>query len=221
MLEELKERVCRANQALPRHGLVTVTSGNVSGRDPATGHVVVKPSGVSFEDLRSEDMVVVDLQGKKVEGEFRPSVDTATHQVIYRGMPPVHSVIHTHSNYATAFAACGRGIPPCLTALGDEFGCPVPCAPYAKIGGEEIGEAVVATIGESPACLVQNHGVFAVGPTVEAALKAAIMVEDIAKTTWLALQLGTPIEIPPHEMRRLYERYHSRYGQRSERSEGP
>jgi L-ribulose-5-phosphate 4-epimerase len=213
MLDELRKEVCRANKELPRQGLVTMTSGNVSGRDPATQLVAIKPSGVSFDDLTPEDLVVVDMEGQVVEGRLKPSVDTATHLVIYRGLPQVNSVIHTHSNYATAFAACGQGIPVYLTAMGDEFGCPVPCGRYAKIGGEEIGQVVVETIGRSPVCLLQNHGVFAVGPTVEAALKAAVMVEDVAKTTWLALQLGTPISIAETEVRRLYDRYHTKYGQ--------
>ena len=213
MLEELRREVCEANKALPRYGLVTVTSGNVSGRDAASGLVAVKPSGVSFEALTPEDIVLVDVEGAVAEGPLRPSVDTATHLVIYRGIPATGAVIHTHSNYATAFAACGMAIPSYLTAMGDEFGGPIPCGRYAKIGGEAVGEAVVEAIGDRQACLVQNHGVFTVGKAVAEALKAAVMVEDIAKTTWLAMQLDTPIEIPVAEMRRLYERYHSKYGQ--------
>lgn len=214
MLEELKREVCEANRSLPARGLVTMTSGNVSGRDPATNLVAIKPSGVSFEDLTAEAMVVVDLAGRVIEGRYRPSVDAISHLVIYRGMPQVNAVIHTHSNYATAFAACGMAIPSYLTALGDEFGGPIPCGRYAKIGGEEVGQSVVEAIGSSTACLVQNHGAFAVGPTVAAAMKSAVMAEDIAKTTWLAMQLGRPIEIPVKEMRRLYDVYHGKYGQR-------
>lgn len=213
MLEELKQAVCWANRELPRQGLVTMTSGNVSGRDFEKQLAVIKPSGVSFDDLKPEEMVVVDLEGKVVEGKLKPSVDTATHLYVYRHMPEVGSVIHTHSNYATSFAALGQGIPVCLTAMGDEFGCPVPCSGYAKIGGEEIGAEIVKTIGKSPAVLIKNHGVFAVGKSVRAALKAAVMVEDIAKTMHLAMLRGKPIEIPPEEVKRLWDVYHSNYGQ--------
>lgn len=213
MLEELKQAVCWANRELPRQGLVTMTSGNVSGRDFDKQLAVIKPSGVSFDDLKPEEMVVVDLEGKVVEGKLKPSVDTATHLYVYRHMPEVGSVIHTHSNYATSFAALGQGIPVCLTAMGDEFGCPVPCSGYAKIGGEEIGAEIVKTIGKSPAVLIKNHGVFAVGKSVRAALKAAVMVEDIAKTMHLAMLRGKPIEIPPEEVKRLWDVYHSNYGQ--------
>jgi len=214
MLEKLKAGVCWANRELPRHGLVTMTSGNVSGRNFDKQLVVIKPSGVSFDDLQPEHMVVVDLEGKIVEGKLKPSVDTATHLYVYRHMPEVGSVIHTHSNYATSFAVLGQSIPVCLTAMGDEFGCPVPCSGYAKIGGEEIGAEVVKTIGSSPAVLIKNHGVFTVGKDVHAALKAAVMVEDIAKTTHLAMLRGKAIEIPEAEVKRLYDVYHTKYGQK-------
>jgi len=191
--------VCRLNCELPRHGLVTWTSGNVSVRDPKTGYVVIKPSGVKFEDLKPQDQVVLDLDGNVIEGTRRPSVDAPTHLYIYQYRADVNGVVHTHSHYATAFAALNRSIPVYLTAHADEFGCPVPCAPYAKIGGEEIGSAVVKHIGASPAILMKNHGVFTVGPSGEAALKAAVMVEDIARTVHHALLLGTPDELPPEE----------------------
>jgi len=213
MLEALRDIVCAMNKELTRKGLVTMTSGNVSGRDPETNLVVVKPSGVSFDDLTPGDMVVVDLQGNVVEGRLKPSVDTATHLVIYRARQDVHSVVHTHSNYATAFAAVGQPIPAVLTAICDEFGCDIPCGPYCQIGEEQIGEAVVDYIGNSPAMLLQNHGVFAVGPTPRAALKAAVMCEDVAKTVFLAMQLGTPIPIPREEVIRAHRRYVEKYGQ--------
>jgi L-ribulose-5-phosphate 4-epimerase len=130
LLEDLKQLVCELNLELPRNRLVTMTSGNVSGRDPKTNYVVIKPSGVSFEALRPEHMAVVDLQGNQIEGELKPSVDTATHLVIYRSRPDVNGVVHTHSNYATSFAALGQSIPACLTAIADEFGGPIPCGPY-------------------------------------------------------------------------------------------
>jgi len=190
-----------------------MTSGNASARDPETGYVVVKPSGVSFEDLTSDSMVVVDLDAKVVEGTLKPSVDALTHTYIYRQMHDVNGIIHTHSNYATSFAALGQPIPAVLTAMADEFGGPIPCAPYCQIGEEQIGEAVVEYIGSSPSILLQNHGVFAVGPTLFKAFKAAVMTEDVAKTVHLAMLRGTPIPIPEEEIRRGYVRYQEKYGQ--------
>jgi len=213
MLEDLKSIVCKYNKRLIEQGLVTMTSGNVSARDFESGLAVVKPSGVDFEEMSLEDMVVVDLQGSRIEGRLKPSVDTATHLYIYRHMPQVGSVIHTHSNYATAFAALGRPIPCYLTAIADEFGGPIPVSDYAKIGGEEIGEEVVAKIGSSPAILMRSHGVFAVGKTVLEAFKAAVMVEDVAQTCHLALLLGRPEELPPEEIARAHKQYKENYGQ--------
>jgi L-ribulose-5-phosphate 4-epimerase len=214
MLEQLKEIVCEMNLELPKNRLVTMTSGNVSGRDPQTNYVVIKPSGVSFEELRPEHMVVVDLQGNQIEGDLKASVDTPTHLYIYRSRPDVNGVVHTHSNYATSFAALGKGIPACLTAIADEFGGPIPCGPYCQIGEEEIGQAVVEHIGECPAILLQNHGVFTIGPTPQAALKAAVMVEDVAKTVHLAMLRGEPIAIPAEEVARGHKRYKDKYGQK-------
>lgn len=202
------------NKELPRQGLVTMTSGNASGRDPDSGKIVVKPSGVVFEDLTPEKMVIVDLECNVIEGGLKPSVDALTHCYIYRYMDKVNGIIHTHSNYATSFAALGQGITCVLTAMADEFGCDIPCAPYCQIGEEQIGEAVVKYIGESPAILLQNHGVFTVGANVKAALKAAVMCEDVAKTVHLATLKGMPIPIPSEEIRRGYERYQNKYGQK-------
>ena len=213
MLDELRTLVCELNKELPRRNLVTMTSGNVSGRDISTGCVVIKPSGVPFETLVPEDMVVVDLDGNIVEGGKKPSVDMPTHLYIYRHMPDVGGIVHTHSNYATSFAALGQPIPAVLTAIADEFGGPIPCGPYCQIGEEQIGQAVVEHIGRSPAILLQNHGVFAVGPTPRAAFKAAVMVEDVAKTVHLAMLRGTPIPIPPEEVERGHRRYVEKYGQ--------
>ena len=213
MLEELKSIVCKYNKLLPVQGLVTMTSGNVSGRDFESGLVVIKPSGVDFDDLRPEDLSVVDLDGSVIEGKFKPSVDTATHLYVYRHMPSVGGVIHTHSNYATAFAAVGFPIPCYLTAIADEFGGPIPISAYAKIGGEEIGREIVEKIGSSPAILMKNHGVFTVGRKVVDAFKAAVMVEDIAKTCHLALQIGIPDELPAEEVERAHRRYVEKYGQ--------
>ena len=213
MLEALREQVWKLHLELPKSGLVMWTGGNISARDPETGHVVIKPSGVKYEDLRPEHLVILDADGKFVEGDLKPSSDTASHLYIYRHRPDVNGAVHTHSPYATAFAALGRPIPVYLTAMGDEFGGPIPCGGFALIGGEQIGQVVVESIGSSPAVLLKNHGVFTIGPTAEAAVKAAVMVEDVARTVWLALQLGQPDEIPPEDVAKLHHRYMHVYGQ--------
>lgn len=213
LLQAIRDELVTLNRALPSAGLVTWTSGNVSMRDPETGYVAIKASGVGFSDLTAKSIVVVDLQGKLIDGMHKPSSDTASHLYIYRHRPDVNGVVHTHSAYATAFAAVGQSIPVYLTAQADEFGGPIPCGGFALIGGEEIGRVVVESIGSSPAVLLKNHGVFTVGPNGEAALKAAVMVEDIARTTWLALQLGQPDEIPADLIKRLHQRYQQEYGQ--------
>jgi len=213
MLEELKTRVCDLHGELPRNNLVAWTSGNVSARDPDSGLVVIKPSGVRYEDLTPAKHVVVDLAGRVVEGDHKPSSDTASHLYIYRARADIHGVVHTHSPYATAFAAVGQPIPPYLTAIADEFGGAIPCADFALIGGEAIGQQVIQHIGNSPGILLKNHGVFTVGPSAAAAVKAAVMVEDAARTVFLALQLGSPDEISPENVRKLHERYTGEYGQ--------
>lgn len=213
MLEKLKEQVCAANLELPRNNLVTWTSGNVSGRDTQTGLVVIKPSGVRFEALRPEDMVLLDLDGKIAEGGLKPSSDVWTHLYVYRHRPDLNGMVHTHSPYATAFAAIGQPIPPVLTAMCDEFGGPIPIGGFAPIGNEEIGREIVRSIGDSAAILMQNHGVFTVGKTVEAAIKAAVMVEDVARTVWLAMQIGKPLPISDEMVARLRRRYLNEYGQ--------
>jgi L-ribulose-5-phosphate 4-epimerase len=214
LLPDLRREVLKGNLQLPAAGLVAWTSGNVSGRDPETGYVVIKPSGLRYEFMNPEDMVVLDIDGRVVEGELAPSVDAPTHLVIYRRRPDVRSVVHTHSTFATAWAAAGKSIPVYLTAVADEFGGPIPLGEYAQIGGEEIGEEVVRAIGASPAILIKNHGVFTIGASIEAAVKAAVMVEDVARTTFYALQLGEPDEIPPEEVARGHRRYVEKYGQR-------
>jgi L-ribulose-5-phosphate 4-epimerase len=213
IMRAIREELVSLNQALAENRLVTWTSGNVSIRDQETGYVAIKASGVMFADLTPETMVVVDLDGNVIEGELKPSSDTASHLYIYRHRPEVNGVVHTHSNYATAFAALGKPIPVYLTAQADEFGGPIPCGGFALIGGEEIGKVVVESIGVSPAVLLKNHGVFTLGPTGAAALKAAVMVEDIARTIWLALQIGQPEEIPGEMIEKLHDRYKHEYGQ--------
>jgi L-ribulose-5-phosphate 4-epimerase len=213
LLQAIREELVILNQALSENGLVAWTSGNVSMRDPQSGFVAIKASGVRFPDLTPASIVVVDLEGNVVDGHFKPSSDTASHLYIYRRRSDVNGIAHTHSNYATAFAAIGRPIPVYLTAQADEFGGPIPCGGFALIGGEEIGRIVVESIGSSGAVLLKNHGVFTVGSSGEAALKAAVMVEDIARTAWLALQLGQPDEIPAEMIDKLHERYRHEYGQ--------
>lgn len=213
LLKSIREELVTLNQELPANNLVAWTSGNVSIRDPETGLVAIKPSGVKFRDLTAESMVVVDLDGQVIEGRLKVSSDTASHLYIYRHLPEVNGVVHTHSNYATAFAALGKPIPVCLTAQGDEFGGPIPCGGFALIGGEEVGRAVLEVIGTSRAVLLKNHGVFTVGPNGEEAVKAAVMVEDIARTMWLALQMGQPEEIPAELVAKLHHRYRHVYGQ--------
>jgi L-ribulose-5-phosphate 4-epimerase len=214
MLEHLKQALYELHLELPRNGLVTWTGGNVSLRDPETGYVLIKPSGVRYERLKPEQMVVLDQHGKLVEGGLSPSSDTASHLYIYRERPDVSGIVHTHSPYATAFAAAGHPIPVYLTAQADEFGGPIPCAGFALIGGEEIGKLVVESIGDSCAVLLKNHGVFTIGANAEAAVKAAVMVEDVARTVWLALQIGVPEEIKAEDVAKLRARYRDVYGQR-------
>jgi L-ribulose-5-phosphate 4-epimerase len=213
MLETLRHEIFRMNLELPKNHLVTWTSGNVSGRNAGSDLVVIKPSGIAYDDLTPENMVVVDLDGKVIEGPYKPSSDTAAHLYIYRHRQDVRGVVHTHSTFATAFAAAGQSIRPVLTAICDEFGGPIPLGGYAKIGGDEIGRVVVDAIGNSPAILMKNHGVFTIGPTPEAAVKAAVMVEDVARTVFYALQLGPVDEIPPEEVARARRRYVEEYGQ--------
>ena len=213
MLEDLRAELVALHLELPRNGLVAWTGGNVSARDPESGLVAIKPSGVRYGDLSAEGMVVIDLDGRQLDGSLKPSSDTASHLYIYRNRPDVNGIVHTHSRYATAFAAVGRPIPVVLTALADEFGGSIPCAGFAVIGDESIGEQVVSTIGSSPAVLLRNHGVFTVGPTAAAAVKAAVMVEDAAATVWAALQIGTPEALPDDVVERLHARYTKAYGQ--------
>lgn len=213
MLEQLKEELYQLHQELPRHNLVVWTGGNVSARDPETGLVAIKPSGVRYEQLRPHHMVVLDLEGNIVEGDLKPSSDTYSHLYIYRHRPDVGGVVHTHSRYATAFAAVGRPIPVVLTAIADEFGGEIPCGGFSLIGDESIGKVVVESIGRSAAVLLKNHGVFTIGKSAEAAVKAAVMTEDNAAAVWMALQLGTPDEIPAEDVAKLHYRYKNVYGQ--------
>ena len=213
MLERLKKELHHLHLELPRNGLVRWTGGNVSARDPESELVVIKPSGVRYEALRPQDHVVVNLDGEVVEGNLKPSSDTASHLYIYRHREDVNGVVHTHSSYATAFAAVGKPIPCCLTAIADEFGGEIPCTDFALIGNEAIGKQVIEHIGSSKAVLLEQHGVFTIGKTATAAVKAAVMVEDVAKAVWLALQIGEVVDIDPEAVKNLHARYTYVYGQ--------
>jgi L-ribulose-5-phosphate 4-epimerase len=213
MLEKLKEELAQLHLELPKNHLVTWTGGNVSARDPQTGLVVIKASGIRYEEMRPQHMVVVNAQGQLVEGDYKPSSDVYSHVYIYQHRPDVGGVVHTHSRYATAFAAVGREIPCVLTAMADEFGGSIPCGGFALIGDEAIGQVVIESLGKSPAVLLKNHGVFTIGKTATAAVKAAVMTEDAAATVWMALQLGTPGAIPQADVDKLHARYTTVYGQ--------
>jgi L-ribulose-5-phosphate 4-epimerase len=219
-VEAARAEVCALHAALVSNGLVAWTSGNVSARvrAPDTGAdlMVIKPSGIAYDDLTPESMVVCDLDGTRVEGGYQPSSDTTSHAYVYRHMDHVGGVVHTHSTYATAWAARGEAIPCVITAMADEFGGEIPVGPFALIGGDEIGRGVVATLDghRSPAVLMRSHGVFAVGGTARDAVKAAVMCEDAARTVHIARALGEPPPLPADQIDALHRRYTTEYGQR-------
>jgi L-ribulose-5-phosphate 4-epimerase len=215
----VREELWKLHAELPRQGLVVWTAGNVSARVPGCDHFVIKPSGVRYEDLTPDSMVVCDLDGHPVPGavgsERAPSSDTATHAYVYRHLPHVGGVVHTHSPYATAWAARHQPIPCVITGMADEFGGEIPVAPFSIIGDESIGRLIVDTLAghRSRAVLLANHGVFTIGKDGRDAVKAAVMCEDAARTVHLAHQLGTPVPIEPSNVDALFDRYQNVYGQ--------
>jgi len=214
-----RKQVAELHAELPRNDLVVWTAGNVSARVSGADLLVIKPSGVSYDEITPDNMVVTDLDGKLVEGELSPSSDTAAHAYVYKHLPHVGGVVHTHSTYATAWSARGEAIPCVLTMIADEFGGEIPVGPFAMIGDDSIGRGIVETLRQhrSPAILMRNHGVFTVGRDARAAVKAAVMCEDVARTVHIARQLGTPLPIAQRDIDALYDRYQHAYGQESRR----
>ncbi|PWR15362.1 MULTISPECIES: L-ribulose-5-phosphate 4-epimerase [Micromonospora] len=215
-IRNLREEVCRLHAQLTRYELVVWTAGNVSARVPGRDLLVIKPSGVAYDELTPENMVVCDLHGRVVEGDHAPSSDTDAQAYVYRHMPHVGGVVHTHSTYATAWAARGEPIPCVLTMMADEFGGDIPVGPFALIGDDSIGHGIVETLAgsRSPAVLMRNHGVFTIGKSAKAAVKAAVMCEDVARTVHIARQLGRPPPIAERDVDSLFDRYQNVYGQR-------
>jgi L-ribulose-5-phosphate 4-epimerase len=215
VIEALRKEVCDLHRELIRWGLVTWTSGNVSARVPGEDLLVIKPSGVSYDELTPETMVICDLDGHLVEGAHAPSSDTEAHAYVYRHMPHVGGVVHTHSPYATAWAARGEPIPCSITAMADEFGGDIPIGPFALIGSDAIGRGIVETLTghPSPAVLMLQHGPFTIGATAKAAVKAAVMCEDVARTMHYARQLGSVDRLPEQAVASLHDRYQNVYGQ--------
>ena len=216
---ETRLRLCNLNIDLQMYGLVQWTSGNVSERLPGGKSFIIKPSGVRYDDLQPSMMVICDLDGNVLEGDLAPSSDTAAHAYVYRNMPEVNGVVHTHSNYATAWSAIGEAIPCGLTAMADEFGGEIPLGPFALIGNDDIGKGIVETLTghRSPAVLMKNHGVFTIGKNAKAAVKAAVMCEDVAKTLWIAQSMGKINKIDQKSIDALYSRYQNVYGQKGEK----
>jgi L-ribulose-5-phosphate 4-epimerase len=215
-IDTVRREVSELHAELVRYNLVAWTAGNVSGRIPGTGLFIIKPSGVDYDQIAPDNMILCDLDGSVVEGDLSPSSDTAAHAYVYREMPEVGGVVHTHSSYASAWAARGEPLPCVLTAMADEFGGDIPIGPFALIGSDDIGKGIVQTLrgSRSPAVLMRNHGVFTIGRNARAAVKAAVMCEDVARTVHLTRQLGEPIPIAQADIDRLYDRYQNVYGQR-------
>ncbi|MCW2809921.1 MAG: L-ribulose-5-phosphate 4-epimerase [Friedmanniella sp.] len=216
VIARLRREVSDLHAELPRNGLVVWTAGNISARVPGHELLVIKPSGVSYDDLTPERMVVTDFEGRLVDGEGSPSSDTAAHAYVYAHLPEVQGQVHTHSTYATAWAARGEAIPCVLTMMGDEFGGEIPIGPFALIGDDSIGRGIVETLSghRSKAVLMRNHGVFTIGASAKAAVKAAVLCEEVARTVHIARQLGEPIPIPAADIDSLYDRYQNAYGQK-------
>lgn len=218
-VQATRERVSALHAELPKWELVVWTAGNVSERVPGMDLFVIKPSGVTYDQLSPHVMVVCTLDGEKIDDgtpdRLAPSSDTAAHAYVYRHMPEIGGVVHTHSTYATAWAARGEPIPCVLTMMGDEFGGDIPVGPFAIIGDDSIGRGIVETLSgsRSRAVLMQNHGPFTIGSDGKDAVKAAVMVEEVARTVHIARQLGEVIPIAQENIDALFDRYQNVYGQ--------
>ncbi len=215
-MDELRRELAALHQELPRNGLVVWTAGNLSARVPGEDLMAIKASGVPYEELTADSIVICNLYGELVEGDLSPSSDAATHGYVYRARPDVGGVAHTHSAYATAWAIHGEPIPCVMTAMADEFGGEIPIGPFALIGDEAIGRGIVETLEghNSPAVLMRAHGVFTIGSTAKDAIKAAVMCEDAARTVHLARSLGDVVPLDPESIEALHDRYQNVYGQR-------
>ncbi|MEO7124693.1 MAG: L-ribulose-5-phosphate 4-epimerase [Nakamurella sp.] len=218
-IDRARAEVARLHGELFRSGLVVWTGGNVSGRVVGSDLFIIKPSGLSYDEITPESMVLCGLDGNVIPhtpgSERNPSSDTAAHAYVYRHMPEVGGVAHTHSTFAVAWAARGEEIPCVITAMADEFGGPIPIGPFAIIGDDSIGRGIVNTLQghRSRAVLMQNHGPFTVGATAKDAVKAAVMVEDVARTVHYAREAGPLVPIPQDAIDHLYDRYQNVYGQ--------
>ncbi|MGV0852724.1 L-ribulose-5-phosphate 4-epimerase [Mycolicibacterium phlei] len=221
VIADMRRQVCDLHRHLTEYELVIWTAGNVSARVPGRDLMVIKPSGADYDSLTPSDMVVCDLHGNLIDGALKPSSDTAAHAYVYRHMPDVGGVVHTHSTYATAWAARGEPIPCVLTMIADEFGGDIPVGPFALIGDDSIGRGIVETLrhSRSPAVLMRNHGPFTIGKTARDAVKAAVMVEDVARTVHISRQLGAADRLDPADITALFERYQNVYGQDDSRQE--
>ncbi|MXS74538.1 L-ribulose-5-phosphate 4-epimerase [Microbacterium sp. CSI-V] len=218
-IDAVRADVAKLHAELVRYNLIVWTGGNVSGRVPGADLFVIKPSGVSYDDLAPENMILCDLDGTAIPGtpgsERSPSSDTAAHAYVYRHMPEVGGVVHTHSTYGVAWAARGEEIPCVITAMADEFGGPIPVGPFAIIGDDSIGRGIVETLRghRSRGVIMQNHGPFTIGTNAKDAVKAAVMLEDVARTVHIAREAGPLIPIPQDKIDALYNRYQNVYGQ--------
>ncbi len=211
---DLRAEVCEMNKELPRQNLVVWTGGNVSAIVRSVGHVIIKPSGVRFEELTPESMVVTDLSGKVVEGKFLPSVELEVHNYIYKHRTDVGGICHTHSPYATSFALLGQPIPAALTPLVHLLGREVPCTGYVKPAHLDTGMAIVDTIGDGLAVLVNRHGTFTLGKTATESIKIAAFLEEAAQTIHYAMLRGEVRSLPKEELERSFQWYKQNYGQK-------
>ncbi len=214
MLPELREEVFEANMMLPENNLVVGSGGNVSGRDPETGLVIIKPSGVKYRHLKAEDLVVTDLEGNVVEGELKPSVDLGIHLYLYQRRPDVFGITHTHQPYATSFALLSEDLPAALTPLSHMIGAGVPCTRYATPGAVDTGEAIMEVVGDTGLCaLADRHGIFTMGKSGPASVNLALYIEEAAKTIRMAQIAGKVTPLDDAEVKRSAEWFKVNYGQ--------